>query len=125
MKLRSFFPVLVALALTGCGAPVAPYVKTGGSNAVPQLEQTVTVANGQAFKTMGFIEVFEPDYFVLVSAPDGRDLAQARRRAIEAAKTAVEKFDCAGGTNIKSGSKYSEDANQWLVVVRCASGGLR
>ncbi len=124
MKFRKTRLALVAFALAGCSASVEPYVKTGGSSKVSQLEQTVTVTGGQVFKTMGFVEVFEPDYHVLVSAPDGRNLAQSRRRATEAAKVAVEGFDCIRGTTVRSGSRYSEEANQWLVVVRCARGGL-
>ncbi len=121
MKTRCLSLGLFICLLAGCEGTVAPYEKNGGSSAVPQLKQTLTLDSGQTFKTQGFIEVFEPNYYVLVSAPDGRDLRQSRASATDAAKTAVEAFDCETGTSVKSGRKYSAEANQWLIVIGCSS----
>ena len=123
MTLRKISLGLSALFLAGCMSS-APYVENGGSTPVSQLKQTVTLDNGQTFRTHGFVEVFEPNYFVLVSAPDDRDLSKSRDSASAAARKAVENFDCSSGTTVKTGRKYSAEANQWLIIVDCRSGLL-
>ncbi len=112
------------LALTGCVSTTTPYVENSASRSVPELtNQLLTIENGQSYGTNGFIEMFRPNYFVLVSAPDGRDLSGDFKGAAMAASLAVRKFDCKRGTQVNEGSKYSAEANRWLIVTDCRGSG--
>lgn len=119
---RSLF-LLPLFALSACMA-ASPYEQK--SNSRPQAELTnnsIQASNGQAYSTRGYIEMFAPNYFVVVGAPDQRSLADDIDGARLAASAAVRRFDCPNGTEFKDGSRYSEQANEWLIVTDCRSGG--
>jgi len=114
----------LAFTIAGCGNPHAPYEKTGRSQPVEDIfNPALTLDNGQTYRTRGYIELFQPNYFVLVKATDGRDLSDDFDGASSAARAAIEGFDCANGTEIKPGSSYAASQQQWLIVVDCQSGG--
>ncbi|WP_299083239.1 hypothetical protein [uncultured Ruegeria sp.] len=119
-KILLFLPIF---ALSAC-ISTSPYEQK--SNSQPHAELTnssIQAANGQTYSTQGYIELFAPNYFVIVGATDNRSLANDFEGAGLAASAAVRKFDCADGTELKEGSRYSEAANEWLVVIDCRSGG--
>lgn len=121
--MRRLFILLPALVLSACIA-TSPYEKK--SNSRPHAELThraIQASNGQIYNTKGYIEMFAPNYFVIVGAPDDRSLAHDFNGASLAASAAVRRFDCAKGTELKPGSRYSKDANEWLVVIDCLQGG--
>lgn len=69
--------------------------------------------------------MFQPNYFVIVGAPDGRSLKDDYNGAGLAASEVVKKFDCQAGTEFKQGSQYSQQGNKWLIVVDCSTGGRK
>ena len=107
----------LAFAVAGCNNLHAPYEKIGRSRAVQDIfNPSLTLNDGQTYSTRGYIELFQPNYFVLVKAPDGRDLGDDFDGASRAARTAIEAFDCANGTSIKPGSRFAPSQQQWLVL---------
>lgn len=121
--MRYLFVLASAFGLSACMA-TSPYEQKSNSRPDSRLANTaIQASNGQTYSTKGFIEMFAPNYFVIVGAPDGRSLASDFDGASLAASSAVQQFDCAGGTELKNGSRYSDSANEWLVVVDCSAGG--
>lgn len=113
------------LALSACMAP-SPYEMKSNSSALSDLTNSaIQASNGQTYSTRGYIEMFAPNYFVIVGAPDNRPLVDDFQGASSAASAAVRRFDCANGTELKDGSRYSDASNEWLIVVDCRSGGRR
>lgn len=113
------------LALSACIAP-SPYEMKSNSSALSDLTNSaIQASNGQTYSTRGYIEMFAPNYFVIVGAPDNRPLVDDFQGASSAASAAVRRFDCANGTELKDGSRYSDASNEWLIVVDCRSGGRR
>jgi len=120
---KAFPAATAALALAAC-VPASPYQEQPNSRPVGELRQTDFVAsNGQTYSSSGYIEMFEPNYYVIIGAPDGRPLAGDFDGAALAASQAVRRFDCSNGTELRPGSQFSEAANQWLVVVDCRGSG--
>lgn len=114
---------LLSSALLGCISTKssAPYKQNNASMAVAELDNAALSVEGYGvYETSGFIETFKPNYFVIVGVADEKDLSADAEGASTAARQAVEKFDCANGTEVKAEPKYATDANQWLVVVDCA-----
>lgn len=124
--MRKIVLFLQISALTACVSNMseAPYQLKSNSQKHPDLtNRSIQASNGQLYSTEGYIEMFSPNYFVVVGAPDNRSLDGDFEGASLAATAAVRKFDCANGTEIKHKNRYSEVANQWLVVIDCHSGG--
>ena len=121
--MRKISSILLLLVLSACIA-TSPYEKKSNSRPHAKLNhRAIQVGNGQIYSTKGYIEMFAPNYFVIVGAPDDRSLAHDFNGASLAASAAVRRFDCAKGTELKPGSRYSKDANEWLVVIDCLQGG--
>lgn len=113
------------LALSACMAP-SPYEMKSNSSVLSDLTNSaIQASNGQTYSTRGYIEMFAPNYFVIVGAPDNRPLVDDFQGASSAASAAVRRFDCANGSELKDGSRYSDASNEWLIVVDCRSGGRR
>ncbi len=123
--MRKSILVLPFLALSAC-LSASPYQENSRSRVNSDLNNAAIQApNGQTYSTSGYIEMFAPNYFVIVGAPDNRSLANDFEGARLAASMAVRRFDCSNGTELKEGSRYSEAANEWLVVLDCRGGGRR
>lgn len=117
--------LLPTLALIAC-VQSSPYEIKRNSQPEENLShQAFQTSTGAKYKLKGYVEMFAPNYFVIVGADDGRSLADDFDGSKRAASEAVRRFDCKGGTELKDGSRYSEAANEWLIVVDCKAAGRK
>ena len=124
MKLSSF-AVLPALALMAC-VQASPYEMKDNSQLEEHLShRAFQTSTGEKYQLKGYVEMFAPNYFVVVGADDGRTLAADIEGAKRAASEAVQRFDCKNGTEFKKGSRYSEASNEWLIVLDCKAAGRK
>lgn len=104
----------------------SPYQRKSNSSPVERLSiSSFTASDGKSYSANGYIEMFQPNYFVIVGAPDARSLQNDIKGASLAASEVVKRFDCQKGTEVRQGSHYSQSANKWLIVIDCATGGRK
>ena len=112
-------PLLMAFLLSACTHGV-PYEPKHSSRIHKLLTHASFLAsNGNTYSTRGFIELFAPNYYVLVGSPRNKTLVGDFEGARLAAQEVVETFDCEKGSIVKSGSMFSYATNEWLIVVDC------